>query len=221
MESKDGRKVKLPVQEVRIRYIATASTKPMASRVVLAPGAWPGAESSKPSGLPTNLGLRPGLRRLSLGTIWNFLCEREKKMNCFCWVKKGAILAVIGTTFLGADAAGAQEAKTWREMKSRRRLTKPKTFFGRRRPSTTSSTQRPVPYRHLDDCQAPRPADDLLGATMQPVGRRIAGRSSDIPAGQGLVVEGLRGEGASAQAGLQQNDIYFRSPTSPWGPPMT
>jgi C-terminal processing protease CtpA/Prc len=50
--------------------------------------------------------------------------------------------------------------------------------------------------------------DDLLGATLQPVGDTLR-TQLDIPAGQGLVVESLQGDGACAQAGLQQNDVLL------------
>jgi S1-C subfamily serine protease len=50
--------------------------------------------------------------------------------------------------------------------------------------------------------------DDILGANLQPVGDALRAQI-DIPPGQGLVVEGLRGDGACAQAGLQQNDILL------------
>jgi membrane-associated protease RseP (regulator of RpoE activity) len=50
------------------------------------------------------------------------------------------------------------------------------------------------------------PLDELLGATLQPVGDTLRAQL-DLPAGQGLLVAGLRSDGASAQTGLQQNDI--------------
>jgi membrane-associated protease RseP (regulator of RpoE activity) len=59
-------------------------------------------------------------------------------------------------------------------------------------------------------------ADDMLGATLQPVGDTLRTQLG-IPAGEGLVVEGLRGEGASAQAGLQQNDILLSLADKPLG----
>jgi C-terminal processing protease CtpA/Prc len=52
------------------------------------------------------------------------------------------------------------------------------------------------------------PGDDLLGATLQPVGDTLREQLA-IKAGQGLVVEALRADGACAQAGLQQNDVLL------------
>jgi membrane-associated protease RseP (regulator of RpoE activity) len=52
------------------------------------------------------------------------------------------------------------------------------------------------------------PAEELLGATLRPVGNTLRAQL-DIPAGQGLLVTALRGEGPSAQAGLKQNDILL------------
>ncbi len=50
--------------------------------------------------------------------------------------------------------------------------------------------------------------DELLGATLQPVGDTLRAQL-DIPAGQGLLVVNVRAEGPSAQAGLQANDILL------------
>jgi C-terminal processing protease CtpA/Prc len=52
------------------------------------------------------------------------------------------------------------------------------------------------------------PGDDLLGATLQPVGDTLREQLA-IKAGQGLVIEALRADGACAQAGLQQNDVLL------------
>ncbi len=52
------------------------------------------------------------------------------------------------------------------------------------------------------------PTDGLLGATLQPVGDVLRAQL-DIPAGQGLLVASLRGDGPSAQAGVLQNDILL------------
>src|SRR5260370_14083667 len=111
-------------------------------------------------------------------------------MNCVGWVKKGGILAVIGTTFLGACSAQAQEAKRWREMKIEATPNQAQDRFwasavvdDQLDPATLSA------YRHWTIARLQGPADDLLGATMQPVGDALRAQL-DIPAGQGLVVEG-------------------------------
>jgi C-terminal processing protease CtpA/Prc len=143
---------------------------------------------------------------------------REKKMEYLRRIKKGAILAVIGTTFFGAYSARAQEAKTSGDAKnltvtpvqSREPLALQAIFSNQADPEDLSA------YRHWTIARLQGPADDLLGATMQPVGDTLQAQLG-IPAGQGLVVEGLRGEGASAQAGLQQNDILLSLADKPLG----
>jgi serine protease Do len=50
--------------------------------------------------------------------------------------------------------------------------------------------------------------DELLGATLQPVGDALRAQL-DIAAGQGLLVAAIRADGPSAQAGLKQNDILL------------
>jgi membrane-associated protease RseP (regulator of RpoE activity) len=52
------------------------------------------------------------------------------------------------------------------------------------------------------------PESEMLGATLQPLGDTLRAQLG-IPAGQGLVIESLRGDGASALAGLQQNDVLL------------
>jgi C-terminal processing protease CtpA/Prc len=52
------------------------------------------------------------------------------------------------------------------------------------------------------------PADELLGATLQPVGDTLRAQLA-IPAGQGLLVAALRADGPAAQAGLKQNDVLL------------
>lgn len=52
------------------------------------------------------------------------------------------------------------------------------------------------------------PSDNLLGATLQPVGDTLRTQLG-IPVGQGLVVETLRGDGACALVGLQRNDVLL------------
>jgi membrane-associated protease RseP (regulator of RpoE activity) len=52
------------------------------------------------------------------------------------------------------------------------------------------------------------PADETLGATLQPVGPALRAQLR-IPAGQGLLVVSLRGDSPSARAGLKQSDILL------------
>jgi serine protease Do len=51
-------------------------------------------------------------------------------------------------------------------------------------------------------------ADEVLGATLQPVSDSLRAQLG-IPAGQGLVVASLAGDGPAAQAGLKENDILL------------
>jgi membrane-associated protease RseP (regulator of RpoE activity) len=50
--------------------------------------------------------------------------------------------------------------------------------------------------------------DEMLGATLEPVGETLRTQLA-IPAGQGLLITGLRDDGPSAQAGLKQNDVLL------------
>ena len=52
------------------------------------------------------------------------------------------------------------------------------------------------------------PTDDLLGATLRPIDEVLRAQL-EIPAKQGVLVASIRPDGASAQAGLQQNDILL------------
>src|SRR3954468_7632634 len=51
-------------------------------------------------------------------------------------------------------------------------------------------------------------ADELLGATLQPISDALRAQLA-LPAGEGLLVASLRSDGPSAQAGLKQNDILL------------
>src|SRR5438309_10429079 len=111
-------------------------------------------------------------------------------MNCLRWIKKGPMLiALLGMIFLGADPARAQEAKTSGEA---RNVTL--TPFQAREPlalqailSDQADSADLSTYRHWI-ARLQGPADDLLGATLQPVGDTLQAQLG-IPAGQGLVVE--------------------------------
>src|SRR5262245_49317730 len=100
------------------------------------------------------------------------------------------LIALIGTISLGACSAQAQEAKPTALGPV------PVNIYYDQSASSNQSALNWTIARLWDS------ADDLLGATLQPVGDTLRAQL-DIPAGQGLVVEGLRGDGASAQVGLQ------------------
>src|SRR5712664_1602383 len=116
----------------------------------------------------------------------------EKEMNCLRWFNKGAMVAaLLGTTFLGAFPARAQEAKTWREMKIE---AKPDQEQGRLWLRPTIEDQADF-LGSWSIARFRETADDMFGANLQPIGDTLRAQLS-ISAGQGLVVEGLRGDGA-------------------------
>jgi C-terminal processing protease CtpA/Prc len=127
-------------------------------------------------------------------------------MNRFRWIKESLMLvALLGTMFLSAYRAPAQEQAVIQ--------------------ASPVQSQEPFSVRFNVDDRAVvsnrslwlwDTADDMLGANLQPVGDTLRTQLG-IPAGEGLVVEGLRGEGASAQAGLQQNDILLSLADKPLG----
>ena len=128
-------------------------------------------------------------------------------MNCFRWFNKGPMLiALLGMTFLGAYRAQAQEAKPIAApVQAEDPFAVPERFA--RYDGLVDG------YRIAGLWDS---ADDMLGANLQPVGEALRAQL-DLPAGQGLVVEGLRGDGACAWAGLQQNDILLSVADKPLG----
>jgi serine protease Do len=60
------------------------------------------------------------------------------------------------------------------------------------------------------------PADEALGATIEPVGDELRAQLG-LPEGQGLLVASLAGEGPAAQAGLQPNDVLVELADKPLG----
>jgi hypothetical protein len=62
------------------------------------------------------------------------------------------------------------------------------------------------------------PADETLGATLQPVGP-VLREQLRIPAGRGVLVVSLRADSASARAGLKQNDILLSLADKPLATP--
>jgi membrane-associated protease RseP (regulator of RpoE activity) len=127
-------------------------------------------------------------------------------MNHFrCNRNLGMLAALVGTMFLATYQVRAQNPGT------------PKTDFE----VVAGQAQDPLsrwmiagadltPNWEKDFLVAElqNPMDELLGATLQPVGDTLRAQV-DIPAGQGLLVTDVRAEGASARAGLKQNDILL------------
>jgi C-terminal processing protease CtpA/Prc len=113
-------------------------------------------------------------------------------MNRFRWIKESLMLvALLGTMFLVAYRAPAQEQAVIQAS-----------------PDQAQTILQAGPEGKWMMARLQDTADDMLGANLQPVGDALRTQLG-IPAGEGLVIEGLRGDGASAQAGLQQNDILL------------
>jgi membrane-associated protease RseP (regulator of RpoE activity) len=125
-------------------------------------------------------------------------------MNGLRWFKKGPILLVLlAMIFLGGTAAPAQDANLpVTPAQPQDPLSMPGNVYNQTELSNLSA------LRDWRIAAVWDTADDMLGATLQPVGEALRTQLG-IPAGQGLVVEGLQREGACAQAGLQQNDVLL------------
>ena len=127
-------------------------------------------------------------------------------MNCFCWSRKGAVLtALIVTTLFVACPVRAQNPKA----------PKTPTDFspdqGQKELSVLIQGDGGVVPNWTNELLAVGlhdSVDEMLGATLQPVGDTLRAQL-DISAGRGLVVETLRAEGQSAQAGLKLNDVLL------------
>jgi membrane-associated protease RseP (regulator of RpoE activity) len=149
----------------------------------------------------------------------NFLLKGEN-MNRLLWKKNSMPFALLATIFLGPWSAQAQEAKPSADVlnPSVARLAQGQELFAG---GIDFDRQADVAL-NLSDYKNWRiaalwdSAEDMLGANLQPVGDGLRAQL-DIPAGQGLVVERLRGDGACAQAGLQQNDILLSLADKPLG----
>jgi C-terminal processing protease CtpA/Prc len=138
-------------------------------------------------------------------------------MSHIRWSRKGAVLAaLIGTTLLAAYPVWAQNQptpKTNTKQKPDQVLNlldvaggKPIQALLEIDASINSDAQNLTDLilaARLHD-----PADEMLGATLQPVSDTLRAQLG-ISAGQGLLVVNLRDDGASAQAGLKQNDILL------------
>jgi serine protease Do len=116
------------------------------------------------------------------------------------------IAALIATTLFATYPLRAQDAET----------PKPDTELAQVQEQNdlwqafilADQTGQPTWVNDLVTVGVPNPADELLGATLQPIGDTLRAQL-DIPAGQGLLITDLRAEGASARAGLKQNDILL------------
>lgn len=147
-------------------------------------------------------------------------------MSGFRWISKSLIgAALIWAVSLAVDPARAQENPTPRDNDAKadkvlhKLAGKPVRHVlstDRVEPATDQAT---VIYDELLSTIEPdgnalflarvlNPADETLGATLQPVGDALRAQL-DIPAGQGLVVASLRADSPCAQAGVKQNDILL------------
>jgi C-terminal processing protease CtpA/Prc len=119
------------------------------------------------------------------------------------WIPKAAVSATwVGTMFLAAYPALAQNPNT------------PRTENGLQAEQARLLWNQALIADNdrlaLSDLlfTVRNPADELFGASLQPISDALRAQL-EIPAGQGLLVTSLRGDGPSAQAGLQQNDILL------------
>src|SRR5690242_19944540 len=114
-------------------------------------------------------------------------------MNSFRGFKHVPMLvALLGIMFLGLDPAQAQDANFQAApVQSQNVLSAPLNYDQPADPATLSA------FINWNIARLQGPADDLLGATLQPVGDALR-TQLDIPSGQGLVVESLQGDGACA-----------------------
>jgi serine protease Do len=144
-------------------------------------------------------------------------------MNSSHWSKKAAALAALmGTTLLPAYPIQAQNPVTLTtdtEGGPGRPLSRGPLALVQRAPGLELGLDQLRKTWGVADSNTfvvtfQDPADEMLGATLQPVGDTLRAQLA-IPPGQGLLVTGLRGEGPSAQAGLQQNDVLLSLADNP------
>ncbi len=135
-------------------------------------------------------------------------------MNFSRWSKRGgALAALIGTTLLAADPVQAQNRTTPGTdnqvvvpLRGQNRIStielgiERTSFPGWFDPFVADGTKNALLARLHD------PADQMLGATLQPIDDTLRVQLG-IPAGEGLLVASLREDGAAARAGLKQNDV--------------
>jgi membrane-associated protease RseP (regulator of RpoE activity) len=139
--------------------------------------------------------------------------RREKNMSYFRCSRNGVVLAaLIGMALLAAYPVWAQNQPAPKP--------DPKgtpeqalqylgaTARGEPLPVLLSTVDSDGSANLVIDTQLHDPVDEMLGATLQPVSDTLRAQLS-IPAGQGLLVASLRGDGPSAHAGLKQNDILL------------
>jgi membrane-associated protease RseP (regulator of RpoE activity) len=127
-----------------------------------------------------------------------------------CYQRIPLIVGPLGIVFLSACFASAQEAKTFRDLVTPVQAQESAYVQAALDEGANLSALKNWAIAFWDS------ADDMLGANLQPVGDALR-TQLDIQAGQGLVVEGLRGGGACAQVGLQQNDILLSLADKPLG----
>jgi membrane-associated protease RseP (regulator of RpoE activity) len=131
-------------------------------------------------------------------------------MSRFSTTKNAMFTALAGSMILGFYPVRAQNPSLIQDklIKANENQTSTLQEQGLERLQPLRSAEIPRYYELLAATGLKSSADDLLGANLQPVGETLRAQL-DIPEGQGLVIEGLRAEGACAQAGLQQNDVLL------------
>jgi C-terminal processing protease CtpA/Prc len=126
-------------------------------------------------------------------------------MNSSHWSTRGGVLAaLVGIMLLAANPVQAQKRPTPRwntqvltPLQEGNRISAIELGFD---PFAAESNKNAW-FATVHD-----PADQVLGATLQPIDDTLRAQLG-IPAGEGLLVASLQEDGAAARAGLKQNDI--------------
>jgi membrane-associated protease RseP (regulator of RpoE activity) len=126
-------------------------------------------------------------------------------MKHFLWSRKAAVLAaLIGTTLLAAYPVPAQNPAPPPKNNNQELYERARWNLN----TVVADDLANLTAREFLLAARLDPADELFGATLQPVSDALRAQL-EVPAGQGLLVASLREDGPSAQAGLKQNDILL------------
>jgi C-terminal processing protease CtpA/Prc len=129
-----------------------------------------------------------------------------------------AVIAFLGgTTFLPGTPANAQENRIYRNAAANTPQGA-RDSLPRAPENITLANARLRLNDSLLVASFVEQPDAALGATLHPVDPVLRAQLN-IPAGQGLLVVALRGDGPSAQAGLKQNDILLSLADKPLATP--
>jgi C-terminal processing protease CtpA/Prc len=125
------------------------------------------------------------------------------------FIKTAGTALVMGTALFASGVAHAQTDQTkfdavgfLQRVQAGPADNKPLTAVLDRPTDLATSLNQVLVARFKD------PADEMLGATLEPVGDTLRAQLA-IPEGQGVLITSLKEDGACAQAGLKQNDILL------------